>query len=81
MNKTTTNQGGQKVKAEKSVYLKLKVARANYDASLANFQGLSSDVDKNIFETTKWHLEYNYKSFLKALDALRNYQEKYGCNA
>ena len=81
MNEATTNQGGKKVKAEKSVYLRLKVARANYHASLANFNGLSSDVDKNIFETTKWNLEYNYKSFLNALEALRNYQQKYGYNA
>jgi hypothetical protein len=81
MNEQTINQGGKKVKAEKSVYLKLRVAKANYDASFANFHGLSSDADKNIFETTKWNLEYNYKSFLKALDALRNYQQKYGYNA
>ena len=81
MNEATTNQGGQKVKTEKKVYLNLRVARANYDASLANFQGLAGDVSRNVYETTKWNLEYNYKSFCKALDALRNYQQKHGYNA
>ena len=82
MNEQTTNQGGQKVKTKKDIYLNVKIARADYRRSLFNLEALSKEgVDKDVFRTTKSSVEYRYKLFCKALDALRNYQEKYGYNA
>jgi hypothetical protein len=82
MNEQTTNQGGQKVKTKKDIYLNLKIARANYRSSLLNLELLSKEgVDKVIFGTIKSNTEYRYKLFCKALDTLRKHQEKHGYNA
>ena len=70
------------MKTEKDLYLNLKIARANYRSSLLDLEWLSKEgVDKVIFSTIKSNTEYKFKLFLKALNALRNYQQKYGYNA
>ena len=81
MNEATTNQGGQKVKTKKDVYQRVKVTRKIYRLWTARLEGISEVGSREYFNFIKYNAEKAYKLFTKALDQLRDYQEKHGYNA